>query len=156
MAKSAYVEKVDEQKNDDGSFKRLLVYWQGKNSPDGVIDKDMIQTIRTALANNLPCAREYEKKGNYFNLTKVGMERNPEHDTLPSPEASVVTKPEKPQVAPQAVGMITKEIGDNIRAGTLSTIFGAEIANSLLVWYRSQTLGITQINFDGKDLPKFK
>ena len=70
--------------------------------------------------------------------------------------AGAVVPSTKPQIAPQAVGMITKEIGDHIRAGTLSTVFGKKVASSLVVWYRGQTLGITQIDFDGKDLPKFE
>ena len=56
----------------------------------------------------------------------------------------------------QAVGMTTKEIGDHIRAGTLSTVFGKTIAVGLTVWYRGRILGITKISFDGKDLPKFE
>lgn len=52
--------------------------------------------------------------------------------------------------------MITKELGDHIRAGTLTKVFGAKIAVSLTTWYRTQTLSITQISYDGKDLPKFE
>ena len=63
---------------------------------------------------------------------------------------------ELPAPAPQAVGMITKELGDMIRAKLLTEIFGSKIANGLLGWYRSQTLGITRIPYDGKDLPVFK
>lgn len=62
----------------------------------------------------------------------------------------------RPPPAPQAVGMMTKEIGDMIRAEMLGKIFGAKIAVELTKWYRSQTLGITRIPYDGKDLPVFK
>ncbi len=62
----------------------------------------------------------------------------------------------KPVPAPQAVGMMTKEIGDMIRAKMLTVIYGTKIANELAIWYRSQALGITRINYDGKDLPVFK
>ena len=61
-----------------------------------------------------------------------------------------------PPPAPQAVGMMTKEIGDMIRADMLSKIFGAEASVELVKWYRSQTLGITRIPYDGTKLPKFK
>ena len=58
--------------------------------------------------------------------------------------------------APQAVGMMTKELGDMIRSGSLVKVFGAKIAVELVSWYRSQVFGITRINYDGKDLPAFK
>ncbi len=52
--------------------------------------------------------------------------------------------------------MMTKEIGDMIRAKMLIVVYGTKIANELTIWYRSQALGITRINYDGKDLPIFK
>ena len=64
------------------------------------------------------------------------------------------TKPEPP--APQAVGMMTKELGDMIRAKMLTTLFGVTIKKELVKWYRSQVFGITRINYDGKDLPEDK
>ncbi len=63
---------------------------------------------------------------------------------------------EKPPPAPQAVGMWTKEIGDMIRANMLMVIFGKVIGTALMKWYRQQGLGITRIEFDGKDLPTFE
>ena len=85
-------------------------------------------------------------------------------------EASQGTPPQQEQVdkalgeartqlsppAPQAVGMITKEIGDMIRAKYLTAIFGDETQKELLKWYRSQTLSITRISFDESKLPKFE
>ena len=56
---------------------------------------------------------------------------------------------------PQAVGMVTKEIGNHIIAGTLSKIFGEEIACNLVIWYRSQILGVSRISYDGSKLPRF-
>ena len=76
--------------------------------------------------------------------------------TVPQPvrvEAPPALKPQEP--APQAVGMLIKEIGEHIRTNTLFDIFGETVGNSLIMWYRSQVLGITRITFDGKDLPKF-
>ena len=64
-------------------------------------------------------------------------------------------KPET-QPAPQAVGMMTKEIGDHIRAGTLSKFLDVETANNILAWYRGQMLGITKVAFDGAKQPKYK
>ncbi len=73
---------------------------------------------------------------------------------LPAPVEPNKGYPEvKP--APQAVGMIAKEIGDMIRAKYLVTIFGDEAARELIKWYRSQTLGITGIPFDGAKLPQY-
>lgn len=64
--------------------------------------------------------------------------------------------PPPPTPAPQAVGMVTKEIGDMIRAKYLFTIFGEEAQFELIKWYRSQVLGITRIPYDGAKLPKFE
>ena len=61
-----------------------------------------------------------------------------------------------PPPAPQAVGMMTKEIGDMIRAKYLKTIFGEKIAIGLMHWYQQQALSITRIEFDTKDLPDFE
>ncbi len=68
------------------------------------------------------------------------------------PKVETVKVPETPP-APQAVGMLTKEIGDMIRAEKLSVVFGPIIANKLTEWYRSQALGISRVSWDGKDLP---
>ncbi len=62
---------------------------------------------------------------------------------------------EPPPPDKQAVGMITKEIGEMIRAKLLVPIFGDEISVELLKWYRGQTLGITRVQFDRDKLPKF-
>lgn len=84
-------------------------------------------------------------------------EQLPEQMQAPVDEA-LEKVPPKPlaEPAPQAVGMITKELGDMIRAKYLMTIFGEEVGHELIRWYRSQTLGITRINYDGKNLPKFE
>lgn len=66
-------------------------------------------------------------------------------------------------IAPQAIGMMTKEIGDMIRAGVekgsvisvLTAIYGRDAAVEVVKWYRSQTLGITRITYDGSSLPQF-
>ena len=55
-----------------------------------------------------------------------------------------------------ARGMSVKELGDMMRAGLLSKIFGETIARALTVWYRGEILGITKVSFDGKDLPKIQ
>ena len=62
----------------------------------------------------------------------------------------------QPPPNPQAVGMMTKEIGDMIRAHELVKVFGDKIAIELVKWYRSQALGISRVDFDGKDLPEYK
>lgn len=88
----------------------------------------------------------------------VKPEMLPEHkEEIAEAVASVAGSPpakEQPP-NPQAVGMITKEIGDMIRAKYLVPIFGDEASQELIKWYRSQTLGITRIPFDGNKLPKF-
>lgn len=62
----------------------------------------------------------------------------------------------KPEPAPQAVGMITKEIGDMIRSKYLKPLFGDEAYIELIKWYRGQVLGITRIDFEGAKLPTLK
>lgn len=84
----------------------------------------------------------------------------PEAQKLESPplqpgESRVVEVPQTPP-APQAVGMITNNICQLIIADKLTAIFGKRIGIELVKWYRSQTLGITRIPFDGKDLPEYK
>ena len=82
---------------------------------------------------------------------------------LPAPKQPIETEamkaplePSHQPPAPQAVGMLTKEIGDMIRAKMLTTLFGATIKNELVRWYRSQVFGISRITYDGKDLPEDK
>ncbi len=76
----------------------------------------------------------------------------PEHQEAIDKSRQEVRK----EIAPQAIGMMTKEIGDMIRAKYLVPIFGKDVGNELIKWYRGQALGITQIPFDGKDLPTFE
>ena len=71
-------------------------------------------------------------------------------------EARQEGRQELPPPNPHAVGMMTKEIGDMIRAKYLVSIYGQEASNELIKWYRSQGLGITRITFDGDKLPKFE
>ena len=131
--------------------------------------RETTKSIFNQLENKWPLLVEgkalefkMEKKGQFWNvvdITDVG-------DSLPAPKSDKAVLPEHqkeidkaqepPPPAPQAVGMITKEIGDMIRAKMLTVIFGKKIATALTVWYRSQTLGITRIEFDGKDLPTFQ
>ncbi|KKM99640.1 hypothetical protein LCGC14_1145890 [marine sediment metagenome] len=79
----------------------------------------------------------------------------------PAPTATE-TNVEPPQPPKQgynadgaARGMLVKEMGDMVRAGKLSEIFGPKIASTLITWYRCEVLGISRIEHDGKDLPKF-
>ena len=71
----------------------------------------------------------------------------------PIEEEKPKTEPNPPN--PQALGMVTKEIGDMIRSKYIKTIFGDEASANLITWYRSQVLGITRIVHDGAKLPKF-
>lgn len=81
---------------------------------------------------------------------------------LPADQQEIVDKAlEQPPVpvkepAPQAVGMTVKEVGAMIISKDINWIFGKKIALKLVEWYRGQILGVTRIEFDGKDLPKFE
>jgi len=134
-----------------------VVTWHDDKT-DRLFDSDMMATCEKAQTQGLAIHLTKEKSGNYWNIKSVELtaDKLQEAGKMPDEkpkETNIEPTPREP--APQAVGMITKEIGDHIRAGTLTKIFGAKIAANLVTWYRSQTLGITRINFDGNDLPKF-
>lgn len=68
-------------------------------------------------------------------------------EPVPPTVTSSIPKPEpKHAIAPQAIGMTTKEIGDMIRAKSLSVIFGQEMADKLVAWYKSQILQNIEIS----------
>ncbi len=77
----------------------------------------------------------------------------PEHQRVI--DASKPDEPPAPPPAPQAVGMMTKEVGDMIRTKYLKPLFGDEAYIELIKWYRGQVLAITRISFDGAKLPTF-
>lgn len=107
-----------------------------------------------------------EKKGQFWNVIdiKEAVASSPVTPELPAEQQKIVDEALKEPVQPvsvkepnpQAVGMITKEIGDMIRAKELNWIFGKKVALNLVRWYRGQVLGITRIECDGKDLPDFE
>ena len=78
-----------------------------------------------------------EHKGQFWNVVEI------------KPVGTQGLKPDtgqaKMEIAPQAIGMMTKEIGDMIRAGKLSDIFDARDVPELITWYRRQVIFITQI-----------
>lgn len=103
------------------------------------------------------------KQGQFWNITDILPVETPppqsSQEVLPKDQKEINRArqegKETNQPAPQAVGMLTKEIGDMIRADKLIPIFGKETAIELVGWYREQTLGITRIPFDGAKLPQF-
>ena len=103
------------------------------------------------------------QKGQFWNVInmKPANEPWPEQTDAVKPEEVVpprveINKGSEAPPNPQAVGMITKEIGDMIRAERLNGLFGHDTAVELIKWYRSQTLGITRVPYDGAKLPKFE
>lgn len=103
------------------------------------------------------------KKGQFWNIInlKPADEPWPENTEAVKPAEVATPKVEVSKGSeappnPQAVGMMTKEIGDMIRAERLNGLFGHGTAVELIKWYRSQTLGITRVPFDGEKLPKFE
>jgi len=102
-----------------------------------------------------------EKKGQFWNVVDI----TPVGDSLPPPKSDKAVLPEhqkeidraqeSPPPAPQAVGMITKEIGDMVRTKYLKPLFGDEAYIELIKWYRGQVLAITRVPFDGAKLPTF-
>ncbi len=80
----------------------------------------------------------------------------PAKDNLPTPpKPSTVKVPVDQRAEGQRTGMTVKEIGDMIRANKLRILFGDEIGNDLVKWWRGEILGATRIPFDGSKLPKF-
>ena len=63
---------------------------------------------------------------------------------------------EKPEPSGQEIGMTVKEIGDMIRAGEISKLFGAKIGAELITWYRGRIISTTRTDYDSKDLPSIK
>ena len=80
---------------------------------------------------------------------------SPVVDEKPPMTHPAVISPQTPGEG-AARGMSVKELGDMMRAGLLTKIFGEPVARSLTVWYRGEILAITKISVDGKDLPKFE
>lgn len=104
-----------------------------------------------------------EQKGQFWNVVDIkepDLPPSKEPEPLLEQHQEVVDKAvgqtPKKEPAPQAVGMITKEIGDMIRAKYLFTLFGEDAQIELIKWYRGQVLGITRVNYDGSKLPDFK
>ncbi len=94
-----------------------------------------------------------------YRITQDCGEKEPNAEVKVPPQATASINNETPartEIAPQAIGMCTKEIGDMIRAKYLNTIFGDEAQKELIKWYRSQVLGITRIPYDGSKLPTFE
>ena len=106
------------------------------------------------LIKNNPGKAVQLNYGSYMNnefIHNVELVKTP--PAVKPPTDSTPPKAEQPPPNPQAVGMITKDLSDHIRAGTLSQVFGKKIAIELTKWYRGQVLAITRITYDGKDLP---
>ena len=71
---------------------------------------------------------------------------NPPAEKQVAPITAGVEKKEAPTRSPQdgaARGMLVKEMGDMMRAGLLTKIFGDE-ANDLIEWYKNEVLTISK------------
>ena len=78
----------------------------------------------------------------------------PPTTVAPPPQPAPVTpppapRPQRTETNGQALGMMTKEIGDMIRADKLEIVFGADNAILILKWYRGQVSFITGLNVEG-------
>ena len=93
-----------------------------------------------------------------FDIATVDSQLAPpqsDQKVLPEHQKEIDRAQESPPPAPQAVGMITKEIGDMVRTKYLKPLFGDEAYIELIKWYRGQVLAITRVPFDGAKLPTF-
>lgn len=116
---------------------------------EDVAIKFIMRDYTTPDGTNKPFVADIETVGGALPPAQSQEQVLPEHQEVIEKAKAQATPP-----APQAVGMITKEIGDMIRAKYLKAIFGDEAQTELIKWYRGQTLGITRINYDGAKLPK--
>ena len=106
-----------------------------------------------AVGSNIQATIELGKNvGDTPRLTSIGGGQATTQATAASQSA------EPPSSAPLGpeIGMTVKEIGDMIRAGQITKLFGAKIGAELITWYRGRIISTTRIEFDGKDLPSIK
>ncbi len=87
-----------------------------------------------------------ENTGKWCNAPEQEAETTPSTVSKPPPRQ---TPPPKMEISGQATGMLTKEIGDMIRADKLEIVFGADNAALLAEWYRGQVSFITSLNVEG-------
>ena len=138
--------------NSNAPKKGWKIQWQD-DKYDNIFDESWLPILDEAQKTNRLVAFKKEKnQAGYWNIVSLELATETPEPVKP---ASTHTPTDKPEPAPQAVGMTTKEIGDMIRAGKLKEIFGFEIAVDLIKWYRGQILATTRINFDGEKLPQF-
>lgn len=120
--------------------------WQAKKSGEGksfvmvienprwsynLFDPEQQKFAEDNLGSRVKIEYELSENGKFRNVKSISLYEEPA-------EASGY-------IAPQAVGLCIKEIGDNLRAGILTELFGDKTAESLVKWYRQQVLHITQI-----------
>ena len=138
----------------------------GTTASGGETTKSVFDNLKMAwplLKEGATLEFKMVQKGQFWNVINIKPANEPWPEDTDAVEPKEVAKP-KVEVSkgneappnPQAVGMITKEIGDMIRAERLNGLFGHDTAVELIKWYRSQTLGITRVPYDGKTLPKFE
>ncbi len=159
MADVVIIDKVEDDDYQGKAFKKVtdktgkvfnVKYGQGgklKEKWPLLVGGTTIE-IEWGVYNEKPFVRDFKVVAEAGQVAELPSQKP---DSLPPQPGE-----ELPPPAPQAVGMMTKEIGDMMRAEMLGKIFGAKIAVELTKWYRSQALGITRIPYEGKDLPVFK
>ena len=159
------IQEVSQEFTKSGAEYRKVKGITEKNQESTKNVFDNLQEKWDKLIEGATLEFKMEKKGQFWNVVDI-LDVNlppPQDDkkVLQEHQEAIdkAVPEEQPPLAPpapQAVGMATKEIGDMIRSKYLVSMFGGKIARGLMRWYQHQMLGITRIEFDGNDLPKFE
>ncbi len=160
MAEAVIIDRVEDDSYDGKAFKKVtdkagntfnVKYGRGGSlkAKWGLLVPGNAIEITWGEFNGKPYVQDFVVVAEASEVAKLGPK------AAESPPLQEGETPPPPP-APQAVGMLTKEIGDMIRAKMLTTLFGATIKSELVKWYRSQVFGISRITYDGKDLPENK
>jgi hypothetical protein len=158
MDKTGTVSALTKAKTTKGTtFLKIAVKDEdAKESKFNIFDSALMKTMEQAFNEGKWINYSIGKKegSDYWNIVNANfvaddLEKKPAPQPEPPVKAPVASKEAScASVAPQAVGMSTKEVGDMIRSGKLSVIFGQPTAEKLVEWYKKEILKNTGIKED--------
>ncbi len=144
------IQNVEDDSYDGKAFKKVtingIVYRVKQGKEGALMAKWGLLVMGTAVKLTM---KDFMKEGKAYPFV---------HDietvagALPPATSSVVAPPQpppRPEINGQALGMMTKEIGDMIRADKLEIVFGAVNAALIAKWYRGQVSFVTGLPVEG-------